>query len=380
MPTALVDLTRLKKLHCGLGQFALHLGRTLQSLSGPGLRTEFLVPRHARPLLLQPGDDDQLHTARWWQRETPRRSLSGAVGRLAPSPRADLWHTIDHLSTYGPADSSVPVILTIHDLNFPAARTPQQNHRSLDLLQRRIDRAALLTTGSHFAADQIRRQLDVGGKELRVIYHGLCVRPPQSPASTPPRPPAFAPRRKFLFSIGEFRPFKNFHTLIGLLARLPGDLDLVIAGNTATPYAEQVRAEIARYGLADRVILPGVVSDDERQWLYDQCAAFIFPSLAEGFGLPAIEAMSCGKPVFLAHATSLPEVGGPLAFYWTDFTPDAMHAVFERGLHTFHATPGYADQVRAHAARFTWPAAAAAYLSLYQDALSLAQTAPRRAA
>lgn len=381
MPTAIIDLTRLKKLHCGLGQFALHLGQSIQAATSGGLplpggarlRTEFLLPHQARPLLMTSGSGDDLHTARWWQREAPRRSL-GRVLPL-PTPRADVWHTIDHLSTYAPRDRRTPVVLTIHDLNFPAARTPRQNRRSLDLLQRRIDRATLLTTGSHFAAHQIRQQLDVAGKELRVIYHGLCVRPER----TVPRP-HFAPDRPFLFSIGEFRPFKNFHTLPGLLARLPDDLHLVIAGNTATPYAERVRQEMARYRLERRITLPGVVTDDERHWLYEHCQAFVFPSLAEGFGLPAIEAMSFGKPVFLADATSLPEVGGLLAFYWNDYTPEAMAAVFERGMSQFAAAADGAKALRAHAARFTWPQAAANYLQAYGDVLAAAAGIQRRAA
>ena len=365
MPTAIVDLTRLKKLHCGLGQFALHLGHTIQSLSTPELQTTFLVPRRARALLEEPGRDSRVYPAGWWQREFSRRSLPGSVQNLLGYPQGDLWHTIDHLSTYGPRDSETPVILTIHDLNFPAERTPEQNRRSLDMLQRRIDRATLLTTGSHFAADQIRANLDVGDKDLRVIYHGLCVRPERSVPA-----PSFAPANPFLFSIGEFRPYKNFHTLPGLLRALPGDRQLVIAGNNATPYAEKVREEIVRWGLEERVILPGVVSDDERHWLYEHCDAFVFPSLAEGFGLPAIEAMSFGKLAFLAHATSLPEVGGPLACYWHDYAPEAMREVFERGMEAFMGNPEAASQLRAHAAQFTWTAAAGCYRALYGEVLS----------
>ena len=364
MPTAVVDLTRLKKLHCGLGQFALHLGRTIRDLSGPDLQTTFLVPSRARALLESPSCDSSVYQAAWWQREFSRRTIPDVVGRLLGYPRGDLWHTIDHLSSYGPGDERTPVILTIHDLNFPAERTEAQNARSIELLQRRVDRATLLTTGSHFAADQIRAHLEVGDKPLQVIYHGLCVRPERTVPA-----PAFAPTKPFLFSIGEFRPYKNFHTLVPLLRALPGDRQLVIGGNHATPYAEKVREEITRCGLQDRVILPGVVSDDERHWLYENCEAFVFPSLAEGFGLPAIEAMSFGKPAFLAHATSLPEIGGPLAFYWHDYEPVAMCEVFEAGMQVFAESDDYAERLRAHAASFTWPVAARNYLDLYADVL-----------
>lgn len=361
MNAAVVDLTRLKKLHCGLGQFALHLGRTLQA-EAVDLRLLFLTHRGTESLLA--GIREPLHTcpARWWQKEffRPLRRYFGPL--RAPQPPADVWHTIDQLSAFAPQDDRTPVILTIHDLNFPRHWKPAQVERSLRRLQRRVDRATLLTTGSHFAAEQIRSLLDVSGKELRVIHHGLCVRPQR----TAPRP-RFAPSGRFLFSIGEFRPYKNFHVLIELLRELPSTWTLVIAGNVATPYGEQVRRLVRRWGLQERVLLPGIVSDEERHWLYEHCEAFLFPSLAEGFGLPAIEGMSFGKPVFLAEATSLPEVGGPLAFYWRDFAPGPMREVFEQGMAQAAADPTYAERVRRHAQQFTWPEAARRYLELYRQ-------------
>lgn len=365
MPTAVVDLTRLKKLHCGLGQFALHLGRAIQAESREPLRPLFLTPPGGARLLSAATTPPRTATAGWWQKEGLRGPLVRLLGRVPGSPRGDVWHTIDHLSAYGPSDDQTPVVLTVHDLNFPPQRTARQNERSLRKLQRRIDRAAVLTTGSHFAAAQIRSLVDVRGKELRVIYHGLCVRP----ESSAPRP-AFAPEGEFLFSIGEFRPYKNFHVLIEFLGRLPGRLSLVIAGNRATPYGEQVQEQVRRAGLQERIILPGVVSDAERHWLYAHCRAFVFPSIAEGFGLPAIEGMSFGKPVFLAEATSLPEIGGPLAWYWREFEPQSMCAIFEAGLAAFSADDRYADRLRAHAAQFTWPEAVRRYLALYAEVLS----------
>lgn len=364
MPSVVVDLTRLKKLHCGLGQFALHLGGALAEYAPADLQATFLVPRSAAELIPTAGTPHRTTRSRWWQKEVIRRRLR-SLQRLTPGfPRGHLWHTIDHLSSYGPIDDRTPVVLTIHDLNFPPQRTSAQIRESYRKLQARIDRATILTTGSHFAAAQIREQLDVGNKELRVIYHGLCVRP-QSEA---PRP-AFAPDGPFLFSIGEFRPLKNFHVLVEFLQRLPRQLRLVIAGNRATPYGEEVAAQVQRAGLSERILMPGVVNDAERHWLYQHCAAFVFPSLGEGFGLPAIEAMSFGKPVFLAHATSLPEVGGPLAFYWHDGDPQTMCDVYEQGMALVAADATYSDRLRAHAARFTWPAAAREYLTLYQEVL-----------
>ena len=127
---------------------------------------------------------------------------------------------------------------------------------------------------------------------MRVIHNGLIDQEYPGTAR-----PAFMDGRPFLFTIGDITPKKNFHVLVDLLARLPR-YRLVVAGNDGNPYASEVRRAAAEKGLSERVVLPGIVSDESRYWLYKNCDAFSFPSLTEGFGLPVIEAMQFGKPVF----------------------------------------------------------------------------------
>jgi glycosyltransferase involved in cell wall biosynthesis len=373
MSTVLVDLSRLRHPHCGLGQHALHVGRNLQSVCDGTVDLKLLAPRSAADLVRVPESRAEHVPTRLWQKGQCHRWLRAARLESFATPQCDVWHRIDHLSAYAPVDDGTPVVLTIHDLNFPAERSAAHTARSVRKLQRRVDRAAMITTISQFAAGQIRERLNLRGKEVRVVYLGTCVRPP----TDLPRP-RFAPHAPYLFSIGEFRPSKNFHVLIEFLRRLP-DLQLVIAGNTATPYGRQVREQIESSGLASRIHLPGIVTDDERQWLYQNCESLVFPSQAEGFGLPAIEAMSLGKPTILAHATSLPEIGGELAHYWTNFDPEHMAEVWQK-CQAAAAEPGYGDRLRSHAAQFTWANTARAYLRLYGEVLGDVRAAVARAA
>ena len=132
-------------------------------------------------------------------------------------------------------------------------------------------------------------------------------------------------------------------------------------------YRDKIVAEAARYGVSERVVITGPVSQHDKDWYYANCEAFLFPSLAEGFGLPVIEAMHHGKPVFLSTLTSLPEVGGAAAYYFTDFEPDTMAAVFAKGMADF-ANGGVA-RAKANAARFTWERAGSEYLALYRSVL-----------
>ena len=98
------------------------------------------------------------------------------------------------------------------------------------------------------------------------------------------------------------------------------------------------------------------------------CAAFVFPSLREGFGIPPIEAMRFGKPVFLSNNTSLPEVGGEHAFYWDNYSPDYMAQVLENGLNTFYQNKGVLSKNYInHAKSFNWNMAALEYLKVYNS-------------
>jgi glycosyltransferase involved in cell wall biosynthesis len=143
----------------------------------------------------------------------------------------------------------------------------------------------------------------------------------------------------------------------------------VIAGKKATPYGAFLEREVVRLGLTERVVLTGEVSDGDRQWLYENCEAFAFPSLTEGFGFPVLEAMQCGKPVVMSRRTSLPEVAGDQGYFFDSFAATSMAAVYRDGVAAFAADPASPARARAHAARFSWAETARGYLGVYAGVL-----------
>ncbi|MNR21059.1 Glycosyl transferases group 1 [compost metagenome] len=97
------------------------------------------------------------------------------------------------------------------------------------------------------------------------------------------------------------------------------------------------------------------------------CTAFLFPSIREGFGLPPIEAMSFGKPIFLSDKTSLPEIGGDVSNYWTNFDPEYMKEILFNGLtHFENNKTEIENQLKRRATSFDWKIAAAEYLKVYR--------------
>jgi glycosyltransferase involved in cell wall biosynthesis len=369
LPRVVVDLEKLRHINTGLGRFSLHLGRELLRLAPGRYRPVFFLPPAAERHF--PAGGFERITAAEWKKESLRRFVRPLVRPLLPRPAFDLWHVSNQASKYMPLDARIPVVLTIHDLNFlhegPRESRRWEIGRKLAAVQRRIDRAAAVVTVSKFTADDVRGHLDLGSKPVHVVPNGMA--PP--PAASPVRP-GFLGVGPFLLAVGNVLPHKNFQVLIGLMEQLP-DRRLVIAGKKTTRCGAAIEREIARRGLGGRVIMPGEVSDGDRQWLYEHCDAFLFPSLAEGFGFPVLEAMQCGKPVFLSRATSLPEVAGEHGFYFESYEPSALKRVLLDGLRRVEAQPSFATAVRDHAARYCWAATARQYLDIY---LATARAAP----
>jgi glycosyltransferase involved in cell wall biosynthesis len=357
-----VDLTRVKSLYCGLGQFSYHLARALARASHPALVPELLVPRSARELMADV-DLPQITAFPWMKEHIQRYYRPCAAHLMLRKPQHVLWHATTQNTRYLPLDARIPVVLTIHDLNFLREKPREAWPHNLQVVQALVDRAVAVTTISKFVAEEVRTHLELNGKPLRVIYNGLI-----DPDYPDAQRPAFAGNSPFLFSIGDIVRKKNFHVLVDLMVRLP-QYRLIVAGNDSSVYAGEIRALAAKAKVSNRVILPGIVDDATRYWLYKNCSAFLFPSLTEGFGLPVIEAMRFGKPVFLSSATSLPEVGGPLAFYWASFECTRMLEVFQAGMASFSSDPNYPNELTAHANRFSWDQAAAEYMAFYREIL-----------
>ena len=146
------------------------------------------------------------------------------------------------------------------------------------------------------------------------------------------------------------------------------DLELIIAGTNTFGYGEKIIEAAHKHNVAGRVKMTGPVSEKEKFWYYKNCEAFCFPSVAEGFGLPVLEAMHFGKPVFISTETSLPEVGGDAAWYFENFDPAYMQQVFRDGMQEYHATmPG--QKIREQAAKFNWDTIALQYLDVYKSLL-----------
>jgi glycosyltransferase involved in cell wall biosynthesis len=346
MSNILVDLHRTGgNAYNGLYHFCYQLGKHLAMEAHPDLHLHFYVPKAQRNIFGKNVDYvTQYSLHKFYQPGTQR---------------FDVWHIATTLSWYRSHGNKTKNIYTIHDLNFlnEEEYTLPIRKKYLTLIQQRINRADYLTFISNFARKQSMEFLDLGEKPYSIIYNGCNV-----PGEISDEP-IYLPAGKFLFSIGQFHSRKNFHVLPALL--VGNDYELVIAGMNDFPYTEKVLQEARKMNVESRVKLIGPVSEEHKSWYYKNCEAFVFPSIGEGFGLPVIEAMYFGKPVFLSPFTSLPEIGGELAYYFENFEPGCMKQVFEKGMSDYQNKQPQ-ELIIKRANYFSWNKAADEYLNVYR--------------
>jgi glycosyltransferase involved in cell wall biosynthesis len=127
-----------------------------------------------------------------------------------------------------------------------------------------------------------------------------------------------------------------------------------------------MKQQANKMGVSDRLHILGPVTEGEKSWYFKNCLAFVHPSLAEGFGAPVVEVMQFGKPLFLSGLTSLPEIGGDAAFYFSSFNEEHIQQVFHDGMIKFEKEK-IAEQVRKRGMEFDWEEKAKQYLEVYQS-------------
>ncbi|MEO5682895.1 MAG: glycosyltransferase family 1 protein [Chitinophagaceae bacterium] len=347
MNNILLDCERTKYPNTGLFQFCLQLGRELIEQHDPEQESLFFyLPEKQLQLF---GNNQQVvaqhHLHKFFQPGTGKFRV---------------WHSTFQNSNYKPYNDGTRVVLTVNDLNFliESKHDKDRIKKQLQHVQKNVDRADHLVCISAYTKQMVMENLSVGSKPIEVVYDGY-----DSNEFPDFDKPLYRPTKKFIFSIGTVLPKKNFHVLPALLKN--NDYELVIAGIIDKTYGEKIIEAAKLHGVADRVTLTGPVSEESKYWYYTHCDAFAFPSLAEGFGLPVVEAMHYGKPVFISRLTSLPEIGGGLAYYFDDFDAAAMQQVFEKGMQHYHAT-NPAASIQQRAQQFNWVNTAKSYLRIYR--------------
>lgn len=354
-----LETHNIRKLYTGFGQFNFNLAKALSN------ETEFL---NEHEVILNCNND------------VVKKELGKSISYNTYLPitrypffrikkNFNLWHSVNQNTKIEPASDTVPYLLTIHDINFLEEETGAKLDFRMNQLKNKIKRSDAIVYVSEFAKNSTHAHFNVPEIPEYVIYNGNNLNYNYSKLSEV-NCTGYIPDKPFIFSIGQVVEKKNFLALIEML-RFLNDIHLVIAGDMKSEYAEILKQKIQLYNLEKRVFLVGTISESDKIYYYKNCLAFAFPSLREGFGLPVLEAMTFGKPVFLSNKTSLPEIGGKHSFYWNNFDPKYMSNIFIEGIRQFNENKEmYTAIYKKRAQKFTWENAAKQYMNVYKSILN----------
>jgi glycosyltransferase involved in cell wall biosynthesis len=358
----------------GVGRYTVGLARALAAGGEVELVQVCAVGERAP---VAPGDGAEVVMAR-----AHPFGLRGALelGRLVRRSGVDLVHC-PHFPT--PLPARVPLVVTLHDLTplvvpgVMASRAKRSTYRRWNARAARAARRIVVP--SRWTESDVERLFPAARGKLAVTPEAADdfsegpVGPLRADLAAVAAPP-------YLLSMGNTRPHKDLGTLLAAFARLAPsspDLRLLLVGAEEPGYVASALRRVAP-GLSgddtalvcDRVAFTGRVSDTELRALYAGAAAFVFPSLYEGFGLPPIEAMALGAPVVCADAASLPEVVGDAAALFAAGDAGALADVIRGALDDRSRLDELSAAGRRRAAEFTWERTAAATVAVYREALA----------
>jgi glycosyltransferase involved in cell wall biosynthesis len=298
------------------------------------------------------------------------QALAGPAGRLELAweqlglprrLRAEGFDAVHAPNCFLPLRRPCPGVVTVHDLAFEEhpedfARLTGLKFRAL--APRAARSAERVICVSRFTADDVRRRYGVDEARLRVVLSAPAL--PLGDAEPPPGP--------YLLAVGALRPKKNLRRLVEAFRALWAEgvpHRLVLAG------ADLGEGAALRAAAGDAPVeLAGAVTDRELDALMRGAGALVHPSLYEGFGLAAVEAMARGVPVALARATALPEAGGDAPEYFDPLDAGDIAATVRRVLEDGELRTGMVERGRARVAELSWEATAAATAEVYREAIA----------
>lgn len=304
--------------------------------------------------------------------ENPYKRLGVDLPQHVRRDRPDLLH----VQYTGPVFSAAPLVVSVHDVSYLEHPQYFTRFRSLQLrltVQRTLKRAARVLTPSEFSRRAILQHYRIDEEKVVVVPNAVAAqfRPIDREVAGAAIQRKFGIRRPFVLTVGDLQPRKNH---LGLLQAFEDVLraepqlqhDLVFVGKE-TWYSRELHRAVNQSALRDRVHFTGFVEDADLLQFYGACDLFVFPSFYEGFGLPILEAMACGRAVACSRLTAMPEVANAAGIL---FDPGSKQEIARAMLDILRDPELRArlERLGIHrAAGFSWEQSAARTLQVYYD-------------
>ena len=309
--------------------------------------------------------------------ENPFRRLGLDLPWQLQRDRPDLLH----VQYTGPAWSPVPLVASVHDVSFLEYPQYFTRFRAAQLrytVKRTVHAAARVLTPSEFSRRAILEHYDLAEEKVVVVPNAVssAFRPVERETAGAAIKQKFGLRGPFVLTIGDLQPRKNhlgllraFEEVLHTHPHLP---HLLVFVGKETWYSKELHRAAARSAVADRVHFTGFVEDSDLLYFYGACDLFVFPSFYEGFGLPILEAMACGRAVACSSLSAMPEVADAAAIFFDPHSTSGM----ARAIADVLLDPELRvrlERLGAHRATlFSWERAAKHTLNVYYDVVGAA--------
>ncbi len=291
--------------------------------------------------------------------------------KLLKQKKVDLFHSPSFIA---PLICPCRMIMTIHDLNhlvLPQFYTPLHQFYYQVFVRSCIHRSEYILTVSHFSKQEIVRNLHLDPDKVFVTYNGVSDHyiPIDDKAYLQYVKDIYELPDQFIFCLSNNKPHKNVQQLVRAFCFSDLKIPLVLA----CPVDRNIIRIAENFGKKHLVYFVKFIAEQHLPAVYSMTSLFVYPSTYEGFGLPPLEALSCGAPVVVARSSSLPEVVGDNAIFTDPYDYQDMARALEQGLDEGPVRDQLKDRGIQHSKRFSWESMVKDTLEVYERC----QTAPK---
>jgi glycosyltransferase involved in cell wall biosynthesis len=281
-----------------------------------------------------------------------------------------------HVQYTQPLECPSPVVVSVHDVSFLEYPQYFTRFRAMQLrstVKRTVQSAARVLTPSEFSRRAILRHYRLDENKVVVVPNAVssAFRPIDRQVAAEAVQRRFNISGPFVLTVGDLQPRKNHLGLVRAFADLLNSHPhlphrLVFVGKE-TWYSKELHRAIRSSGIAERVVCTGFVGDEDLLQFYGACDLFVFPSFYEGFGLPILEAMACGRAVACSSSTAMPEVADAAALLFDPASTSEMARAMADVLLDAELRARLERLATHRAALFSWERAAQRTLDVYYD-------------
>ena len=373
-----IDARRISDRHAGMGVYTYNLIRALQRIDSRNRYTIFL-----NPLKTKRFDNANSNFSTYITPITIENHVVGDLWRHVYLPYrlkadgTDVFHDPGYFLPVVPG--GYKSVVTVHDLvvyTFPQTNSKRYFWYMKQMTKIGARNADLIIAISFHTKDDLVRILKVPEEKIRVVYSAVNehLKPVVDPEQLGQVRRKFGIEGPYILCVNTIEPRKNLPRLLSAyhLLKMETKIEhkLVVCGMFGWLYGD-IFTTINELELKDSVIFTGYVRDEDLPRLYSAAELFVFPSLYEGFGLPALEAMACGAPVITSNSSSLPEIVGGAGILVDPYSVDELAEAMHKVISDDELRKQMRESGLARASLFSWEKTASQTLLIYEELNSM---------